>query len=249
MAPLDPSSRPRRARPRAAALAAASSLLTALALALGCATTPKPVKLARTIDPGPVTAVDVGLSMSAGTLQVNGGSCSLIQTDIEYDAERSDTRMRYSVREGRGELVIEERRERHVGTRAPETRWNLCFGPETPLHMRVNVGAGNGALNVGQLDLRSLELDFGAGNAELDLRGDFRTTLRVEVAGGAGNISLRVPRAVGVRVQADKGVGNVTAPGFRRQDDSYTNAAYGSTPRAIEIYVDVGVGNINIVEG
>ncbi len=247
MAPLALTSRLLRARPRAASTTtlAAASFLLALT---GCATTPKPVKLARTIEPGPVQAVDVGLSMSAGTLQVNGGSCSLVQTDIEYDADRSDTRMRYSVREGRGELVIEERRSSRVGKRTPETRWSLCFGPETPLHMRVNVGAGNGALNVGQLDLRSLELDFGAGNAELDLRGDFRTNLRVEVAGGAGNISLRVPRNVGVRVQADKGVGNVTAPGFRREDGSYTNAAYGSTPRAIEIYVEVGVGNINIVE-
>lgn len=241
MAPLD-----RRARPRVVPLAL---LVAASALACAHATAPRPVKLTRAIEPGPVRAVDVSINMASGTLQVNSGACALVHTDLEYDAERSDTRVRYSVREARGELVIEERRARHGGRDRPETRWDLCFGTETPLHVRVELGAGNSALNVAALDLRSLELEFGAGNAELDLRGDYRTDLHVDIDGGTGNVTVHVPRGAGVRVRADKGVGNITAAGLRRVEGGYVNAAYGGAARTIELSIDVGVGNINVVEG
>ena len=46
---------------------------------------------------------------------------------------------------------------------------------------------------------------------------------------------------------ASGGIGGISAPDFKKQDDEYTNDAYGKSPVTIRLKVQGGVGSIKLL--
>jgi predicted membrane protein len=108
------------------------------------------------------------------------------------------------------------------------------------------MGAGQSDLRVDGLNLTNLEVNMGAGELHLDLT-EQKSNLRADIEGGVGSATIRLPRDVGVRVEASGGLGSINAHGLQRDGDAYVNAAYGKTPASIDLTIEGGVGEINLV--
>jgi hypothetical protein len=76
--------------------------------------------------------------------------------------------------------------------------WKLRLNNRVPLDVVTRLGAGNAEMNLGALDLRSVEVHMGVGNLDMDLRGDPRRDYSVEIHGGVGNATVRLPMDVGI---------------------------------------------------
>jgi len=203
----------------------------------------------RTVKLGDAKSVQVELKMGAGDLKLAGGAKELLDADFSYAVPRWKPEVEYSVRGGRGTLVIRQ----PEGTGGPRGSghytWDLHLNNKVPMELRVDLGAGKSDLSLGTLSLSNLEVNMGVGETVVDLTGDWKNDFQAKIHGGVGQATVRLPRDVGVHVRARGGIGEIHAGELKKDGDIYTNDAYGKSPVTLEVEVEGGIGEINLEFG
>lgn len=194
--------------------------------------------------------VQVDIEMGVGQLSVSEdtvGYRQLMDAEFEYDIASWKPRVDYDVEGRSGELTI--RQPRFTGWNLGDSRyvWDLAFTDEVPLYFDIDMGAGESDFDLSGLDVREFRLDIGAGDITVDLTGEYEHDVDVSINGGAGALTVRLPESIGVRVSVDQGIGEVVANGFRLDGDYYVNDAYDDTDVFIDVDIDTGVGQINLI--
>jgi hypothetical protein len=197
---------------------------------------------------GDANNVEVNLAMGWGDLQVRAGGDDLMEGNFTYNVGKWKPRFSY---EEEGEVwnltVVQPNQDIKVESDA-KNEWDVIFGTFVPMEMNIDIGAGNGNIQAGWLNLVSLSVGTGAGDLTVDLIGDRYTLLVVRIGTGAGKVDLIVPSSYGIQVEVTQGSGTVVAPGFEMVDDRYTNDAFDTAPILILIAVSIGSGNLTILE-
>jgi predicted membrane protein len=153
----------------------------------------------------------------------------------------------YNVSGGIGELNISQNSGSvHIGH--SQNDWNLHFSKDTPLELRIDMGAGQGNLHFRDIPLTQLDLNLGAGQMDIDFTGDRKADLTAVIEGGVGQANIRLPKNVGVIATASGGIGSIRVRGLTKDGDSYTNEAYRKTPATIHLKVEGGIGEIALTE-
>jgi hypothetical protein len=222
-----------------------------------------------TVELGDAASVRVELDMGAGELDVAGGAAELLEADFTYNVAELKPEVDYS-----GDMLTV--RTPDVATGISSIRdvadyryeWDLRLNDGVPMELEVNVGAGRTDLKLGSLSLTRLDVAGGAGEVLVDLSGSASLT-RLDIAGGAGDLTvdltgawqndleasiagglgkriLILPRDTGVRVKVELGVGSVDAAGLTREDEYYTNDAYGQSEATLDVELAGGVGGIEL---
>lgn len=195
---------------------------------------------------GDEAAVRVEINMGAGDLALTGGAQQLLEADFTYNVAKLKPAVKYTA----GKLVVWQPDAEGLPNLRNITNfrneWDLRLQDQTPMDLRVEMGAGNSHLQLARLPLTQLAVTLGAGTSTLDLRGDWRRNLDVAITSGAANVSLQLPKDVGVRVEVDAGPTLVDAPGLTQEGNVYTNAAYGVSAVTLQIKMDAGIGWINL---
>jgi hypothetical protein len=224
-----------------AALAALSLLLVA-----GCSSLGPAESHVETVELGGAETVDVLIDMGVGALLIGGGAQDLLEAEFTYSQETWKPEVSYQVTGTQGFLSVKQ--PSAVGVAVPNVQyeWDLRLNSEVPMDAKIHMGVGGGSLDLGDLNLQSLELDLGVGGAEVDLTGSWEADLEANIHSGVGGLKLVLPRDVGVRVEAEAGLGAVEALEFNRDGDVYTNDAYGQTDVTLEIRAEVGVGGLEL---
>ncbi len=200
------------------------------------------------IERGKAEMVRLEVKITAGELRISGGAEKLLEAEFRYNVPLMKPQVRYDSTGFRGHLLVEQAasREIHVGGDV-ENRWNLRVNDDTPLDVLMRMGAGEGRLNLGSLDLRRVEIHMGVGEVEVDLRGHPKRDYDVEIRGGVGEATVRLPSDVGVIAEAKGGIGEISVNNLRKEGNRYVNDAYGKTKPTIRLDVRGGVGQINLI--
>jgi hypothetical protein len=202
----------------------------------------------RTVDLAGATSVRTHINMPAGQLNISSGAGPLLDAHFDYTAADGDPQVNYNVAGGSGQLEINQTQPAiHVGR--ADNEWRLRFANNVPLDLSLDMGAGQGHLDLNGLDLTNLKINLGAGQMDVDLRGARTTDLDADIEGGVGQGTIRLPQDVGVRVHAEGGIGSINVHGLRREGDEYVNDALGKSPATIHLRVEGGVGSIDLDAG
>lgn len=204
----------------------------------------------QTVELDDADSVNVEIEMGAGKLDVSGGASELLEASFTSNVKELNPRATYA----NGRLEVKDSGV-DIGITSladlDEFRndWDLKLNEDTPMDMKINLGAGPSNLALGALALTSLNINGGAGGVTIDLTGDWRNDLDARIAGGLGDLRLTLPRDVGVRIEVDTGIGTVDASGLTKDGNTYTNDAYGVSDVSLRIHIDGGVGRINLIIG
>jgi len=183
------------------------------------------------------------LEMGAGQLNISSDSAHSVDADFRFSGNYEEPRVDYHVSDGVGQITIsQESHTVHFGNSRNE--WNLRFNKSLPLELRVEMGAGQGNLDFRDVPLTRLDLHLGAGQVDVDLTGERKADLIADIEGGVGQANIRLPKKIGVIAQASGGIGSIRTYGFREEDGSYKNEAYGKSPTTIHLKVTGGIGEI-----
>ena len=223
-----------------------------------------------TVELGGAASVRVEIEMAAGELDVSGGAAELLKADFTYNVAELKPEVDYSG----GTLAV---RAPDVSTGigslwdAGDYRyeWDLRLNDDVPMDMQVGLGAGPSNLRLGTLSLTRLEVTRGAGEVVIDLSGstsltrlnvgggagavtvdltgDWQNDLEATIEGGVGKRTLILPAGVGVRVKVEVGLGGVDATGLTKDGDYYVNDAYGQSAVTLNIQVEGGVGETELI--
>ena len=227
-----------------------TALLAAATLALaGCDANVDlggPVQhLQKSIDLDKTEMARVEIKMGAGELQVDGGSPKLLDAGFDYNIDASKPVVHYEASSFRGELTIEQPSGFHGGTNSTY-KWNLHLNDKLPLDIVTHLGAGEAHMNLGSMNLRSVEVHMGVGQVELDLRGKPARDYNVEIHGGIGQAIVHLPSTVGIVANASGGIGDIEVHGLEKHNGRWTNSAYEHSPVTIHLEVKGGIGNITL---
>lgn len=200
----------------------------------------------QTVELGDDASVRVEINMGAGDLALAGGAQKLLEADFTYNVAKLKPAVKYSD----GKLVVWQPEAEGLPNLRNITNfrneWDLHLQDQTPMDLRVEMGAGNSNLHLGGLPLTGLDVTLGAGTSTLDLSGDWGHDLNVAIESGAANVNLRLPKDIGVRVEVDAGPTIVDAPGLTQDGNVYTNAAYGVSAVTLQVKMQAGIGWINL---
>jgi hypothetical protein len=205
--------------------------------------------MSKTIPLGHQKSVDVEIKMGAGELRVANGSSNLVSAEFTYNVDSWKPEIRYGVTGTRGTLTIQQPSGVHNNRGKTHYDWDIRLNSQVPMEMNVNLGAGKANLNLAGLNLSRLNLNVGAGEADIDLDGGWQHDVAASIHGGVGQVTLRLPRDVGVRATVHGGLGAIHADGFSRKGNAYTNSAYGESKGNLNIEVEGGIGEVNLVFG
>jgi uncharacterized protein DUF2154 len=190
--------------------------------------------------------VRVDLRMGAGELSVRGGSPKLMDGEFSFRRLAMRPEIHYDGSDFRGHLRIEE--PSGVHSHNSRYRWDLRLNDEKPLDLNVDFGAGEGRMDLGSLNLRSVEVHMGVGELRMDLRGTPKNDYTVSLRGGVGELTVYLPHGVGVVADAQGGIGGINAHGLEKRAGEYVNEAYGRSKTTVRLDIRGGIGAINLVD-
>jgi len=200
----------------------------------------------RTVELEEAETVALEVRMGAGELNIHGGARELMEATFAYNVDKWKPRVKYEVLGRKGILKIRQGKSSGVPMGSTRNKWDISLSEDVPIGIKIDFGAGEGNLDLKELQLESLDIDMGVGDLEVDLCGDRQEDLRVDVDGGVGSITFYLPDHVGVRVRVDKGIGSVHANGLHKDGKIYKNEAYGTSKVSINISIDAGIGSITL---
>jgi len=189
--------------------------------------------------------VKVNLNMGAGKLQVGSGTEKLLQAYFTYNVPAWKPVVKYDA----GMLTIDQGKTGHVNFEPGQIKyeWDLRFGRETALDFGVNFGAGEAQLDLGSLNLRSVNVQMGVGSLNLDLRGRPQHDYDVHIQGGIGEAVVKLPAGAGVYANANGGIGEIKTRGLKKQGDHWENDAYATAKVKVRVDVQGGIGSITLI--
>lgn len=224
-----------------------------------------------TIDLGDEQEVAAEITMGAGRLLIDGGSDALLEAQFTYNVVDWKPEVSYEVSDGTGRLKVDQPDARQgLSFDLDELRyeWDLRLNDDVPMDLLITVGAGDSQLVLNSLSLNSLEFEsgagdividlrgstlreldvrMGAGDVEVDLSGNWQQDLSASIKGGVGRATVILPASTGVRASVQGGLGQVNAEGLNKDGGIYTNDAYGQSDVTLDIDIEGGVGEINLV--
>lgn len=219
--------------------------LVVIAILAGCTVYATAQHDQRSIDAAGAQSARVEIHMGAGRLNLNGGADALLEADFVYNQPAWKPEMAYAVQNGQGELVVSQPEQLHpLGLGGNRYEWTLNLNNQTPMQVKIDLGAGETNLILGDLNLSRLELNSGAGSARVDLGGTRAANLDVRVQMGVGSLTLRLPRNVGVRVELSGGLGDSSTGEWIPLDGALVNEAYGQSGAQVNVKITGGVGAV-----
>ena len=229
------------------------AILVVLLTSLGCAPTTSSARVgtlqteSQSVELGEVESVRVEIDMGAGELNVAGGANELMEADFTYNVAALKPEVDLSGRK----LTIRQP-ELDIASFAdlPDYRyeWDLRFNDDVPMDMNVNLGTGKMDLIMAGLSLTALEVDMGASRSTLDLTGDWASDFDANVKGGVSSLTVRLPSSTGVRVEIS-GISRINASDLTKEGNAYVNDAYGKSDVMLDIFIEAGLGEINLEVG
>lgn len=198
---------------------------------------------------GKAKSVTVDIKMGAGKLRVSSGTSDLMHADFTYNVGAWKPEVHYDTSGDQGHLSIEQPSGTHNYTGNIRYDWDVMLNSKVPMEMNLTMGAGKSTLNLAELNLSQLNVKMGAGEADVDLDGRWNHDVNASLQGGVGKLTMHLPRHIGVRAAVQGGLGTINANGFTKNGDVYTNSEYGKSPVTLNINVQGGMGEIDLVLG
>jgi len=113
----------------------------------------------------------------------------------------------------------------------------------------LNIEAGMGEMDIdleGNTSLSRLNVKIGVGEATIDLRGNWTRDLESRIISGLGQVTLLLPQNIGVKVETKRGLGSIDASNLNVNGNIYTNQQFGKTDPTLNIYLESGIGKVNL---
>ena len=223
-------------------------IIVLIFLIAGCSVSTSVETESQSISLKEAEAVKIELQMGAGKLNLTGGADNenLVEAAFSYNQPELKPVVDYNVSNKEGHLTIKNKNISNISLKNIENSWSLRLNDDVKKELHVTLGAGEGTLKLGSLNVTFLDLKLGAGEVTLDFTGDWNQQSEASIKGGVGETTLLLPKDVGVKVKAVGGLGKINTNGIKVDGDYFVNDAYGKSD--VNLYIDVkgGVGVINL---
>jgi hypothetical protein len=205
---------------------------------------------------GEITSATVDVLFGAGELEISAGDTGdLFRGHFSYNVDEWEPQVSYedgtlTVRQG-----YDEEEWRWSGGEGVRNEWDLRFSPEAVLDMDIQAGAGQGELDLTDLQIEKLDVDLGAGDFTLSFYEPNAAEMsRFTLDAGAARLEINgVGNASPEEMIVQGGAGEITLDltgDWTRSADVEVTTGFGQLtlylPDDVGVKVDVTGGLANI---
>lgn len=119
--------------------------------------------------------------------------------------------------------------------------WDVLLNPSIPLELDIDLGATESLLDLSELIVKDLDLDFGASSVEIKF-GEYPTKAKIDM--GASELILNLPKDYPVLIEVDGGLISTEFEGFVKSGESYKTEKFKYDKEYISISIDAGASDI-----
>jgi hypothetical protein len=125
--------------------------------------------------------------------------------------------------------------------------WDVGLNPSIPISLRVEAGASETRLSLGDLQVREILLKTGASSTTVELPAGAGHT-RMTVESGAASVRIRVPQSVAASIVVRSTLAGVRVDTSRFPGSlgSYRSRDFDSAANKVEIFVETAVASVEI---
>lgn len=125
--------------------------------------------------------------------------------------------------------------------------WVVGLTPEIPLKLSFHTGASESILDLSNLKVTDLSVETGASSSEITLPANAGMT-NAHIKSGVAAVKIHLPAGVGARIRVQSGLSgvNVSPARFTRDGDVYTSSEYTTATNRLDLFVETGVGSVDI---
>lgn len=223
------------------------------------------------IEVGNAQVVNAAIEISFGDITISGGATKLLEGEFRYFSYEWKPSISYQVRNSVGELKVEI----STNINFPFFNFKdknyislIHLNNFIPMNLFVKVGAGRSQLDLTSMALETLIVESGVGEVNIDLegntsisrlnvktglgkttidlRGSWEKNVDAKISSGVGEVTVLLPQKIGVKIETEKGLGEIDATNLTVNGNIYTNQLYGKTSSTLKIYLEWGIGKVNL---
>ena len=176
--------------------------------------------------------LELDLGVGAGVFHVGAGATEL----VEVVSDESEVRSRVDRRGDRTRVQLRQDVAWFPFSWHGRTRWDVRIAPDVSTDLSVNGGAGDFAIDMSGLRIRSAQVSLGAAQIRIVLprpEGD----VRVSVKSGASSITIQVPPGVEARV---------TTAGLMSVNGRNETPGFASATNRVLVDIAAGASSVRI---
>lgn len=123
--------------------------------------------------------------------------------------------------------------------------WDVRLNDRVGWDMNVHTGIGDTRLDLSDLRVDELVLDWGIGSVEVVLPEQGATEVRID--GGMGDLTVEIARGMPARFKVDRGISDLTVGDrFQRHGDYYETDDFSRQESYVYMEIDMGIGSVTI---
>lgn len=202
--------------------------------------------------------VEAEIHMGPGDLTITGGASTLMEGEFQYSDGRLAPEIEYRVDGSVGELDMRQDQDGNWFPRfwggAYRNVWDVAFADNMPLDLRLQLGAGDISIDMGDTMLEELRVEAGAGSFDVDVSGSDRLD-ELRFSTGAGDVAVDASGGSALReFRFETGAGalrlDLTGDAWDEDIEGRIDAGAGDVvirlPEgvAVEVTVDSGIGDV-----
>jgi hypothetical protein len=187
---------------------------------------------------------NLNLEINSGSLNINSENESLIKgyisnlkvkNKIDY---KNDNKIANIYFESPASISPNMNKDKYDFELNKNVNWNVD----------LDIGVINGVLDFSDLKINNLDLDTGVGNVKV-VFGTNSEYAKADIDTGISDIEIVLPENLGTRIMFDGGIKNTNLKNLNwtRSGKFYISPNYNDSKYKIDIYVNMGIGKLNIV--
>lgn len=192
-------------------------------------------------------SLNVDIELGVGEVAIVKGTQQWVEGTAQYNKKKLAPQVSYKLKRQTGEVKIEQKSSTNIGMSDVKSSWSLMLNEDVPMDLSVETGAAVAKLDLQGLQLKKLDISTGIGDLSVNLGGDWSDSFDAKIESGVGKTIVILPSAVGVKVTVEKGIGTLDVAGFIDKGNGvYVNEAYAEAQTAINVDVEMGIGDVTL---
>ncbi len=128
-----------------------------------------------------------------------------------------------------------------------EPVWEINLSPRISWKLLIHTGAVKGDINLKDIPLYRLDLNFGASDMAIKLGGNGKHAI-VKVKAGASNLEILIPETTGIKVSLDGALTktNLEELGFIPINKRYVSTNYETAEERIDLDLNISASNFQL---
>lgn len=188
---------------------------------------------------------EIELSIAGTVLNIGSGTGNL----VDMNTDDPDITCLEDYKNNKEKAILSFKSDRKLKTSQFNSRDESFFhlNGDVVWDIDVNVGAVSGAIDISELNVKSLDIDAGACDLKLICGGKYEST-DIKIDAGASKIDLVIQKETGARIKVDGIMSkkNLDYLGWEKTGGYYISPNYNSAGNKVDIDINIGAGNLTV---